>query len=155
MNKAEKGALFFLLLAVGCGKVVTPPVPPPITPPANLRTTLLLFSAGFCKVCKQVLPEIDAGLKDKPNLTTRLWLVAGDPANVHPTEAMALEYGKHYAPSALAMPDAWRWIMFKNMVGSNLEVPAAVVLGEDGNIIKKFLATGFSSIDVVDYVGKR
>jgi len=159
MNKAEKGMLFFLLLAVGCGQTVTPPVV--VVPPVvqNKPTTLILFGAGFCTKCKAYFPLIDGALHKKENLLIKMYLVAGDPSNVQPTQEMADAYAKLYSPNALPIPDLpWRWTNFRNFLPlARLEVPAAVVLNESHEIIKTYTAgeTTFQIEDIISFVGKR
>ena len=163
--------LAFLPLLFACGRYyaggqpVRPPVEP-VTPPAieGKRTTLTVFGAGFCSKCKTQFPELSQSIStmsaaEKKILDVKMYLVAGEPSNVHPTQDLADQYKDAHFTVANSFPDLpWRWANFKiNMPGARLEVPAAVVSDENGQIIKRFPAgeTSFVPAEIFAFIQSR
>ena len=165
--------LTILVLALsGCGRYYAggQPARPPATPtppPTNFvgkRTSLFLFGAGFCTKCKTQFPDINHKLTEMPAhqrglLDLKLYYVAGDPSNVRPTQDLADGYRDSYLSLAVALPDLpWRWFTFRAMLpGVKLDVPAAVVLDEENQVIKRFTAgdTTFVPAEIVSFVESR
>ncbi len=156
---------------VSCGRYYAggQPARPPANPPPTVmvegkRTTLTVFGAGFCTKCKAQFPEINQLLsqlsaKERALLDIKLFYVAGEPSNVRPTQELAESYRDNYFPLAQPEPDLpWRWANFKLMLpGVKLDVPAAVVSDENGQILKRFPAgdTTFVSAEISSFVEAR
>lgn len=156
---------------VGCGRYFAggqparpPATPTPVVMVSGKRTTLTVFGAGFCTKCKKQFPEINEALsrltdKERALLDIRLFFVAGEPSSVRPTQGLAENYRDAYFPLAGAEPDLpWRWANFKVMLpGVKLDVPAAVVSDETGEIVKRFPAgdTTFVAAEIASFVEAR
>lgn len=169
MRKLLVPVLCAVVLATGCGreKVLnrTDPVDPakPSTPvptgPQNV--SLVVFGAGYCEVCKSKFPEVDSLLKQfsadaRGRVAVKLYVTSGAPASVKPTQELADSYKEHYLPGAnSAQPDKWRWTLFKQLIPGKLDVPAAAVLDEKGNVLKTYVAgdTTFVPAEIVAFVG--
>lgn len=64
------------------------PNPPPV---GNGRARLVIFGAVYCTICKVRFPEIQAQLDrltatERDKITVDMYLTAGDPASVRPTD---------------------------------------------------------------------
>lgn len=165
----------FLLLVVlsGCGRYYAggqparPPAPPTPTPTnfvSGKRTGLYVFGAGFCSKCKTQFPDLNRRLGELTSherglLNLKLYYVAGDPSNVRPTQDLADGYRENYLPLAVALPDLpWRWFNFKALLPDvKLDVPAAVVLDENDQVIKRYPAgdTTFVPAEIASFVEAR
>lgn len=113
--------------------------------PGTGRARLVVFGAGYCTVCKVRFPEIQAQLDkmpaaDRERIAVELFVTAGDPASQHPNEEMAAAYLTRVGLKGTAKADPWRWQTFRRLVGTKLEVPAAAVLDESGNVKRVFTA---------------
>jgi len=158
--------VIYLLLAsllASCGGKGGDTDPSPPATQERKPTILILFGAGFCQDCKNQFPEIQQGIaklseKARDHLVVDLFLVAGDPASVKPTQEMAEAYAKAYYPGAIPFADR-DWGMFRNVMpqGEPLRVPAAVVADNSGNILKRWRAgsTTFVPSDIVGFVRGR
>lgn len=145
-----------LLLLIGCAPVSyeekegEEPKPIPTPPPGEVsKVELYLFSAPWCKPCKEMHPEIERTLDVKIPVT--LYVVTGASSNQVPTEASVAEYKKLMPLDFDFVPDPWKWTTFKKYLGTSLAIPGAVVL-VDGVLVKKFQPGTFTAKQVTDYV---
>lgn len=142
-----------LLFLAACGVA-----PSPSTSPGSGSATLVVFGAGYCESCKHRFPELKRHLDAVPGkerLTVRIYLTAGSPPSVRPTQAMADDYRDHYFLGAQSAPDPWRWQNFQRLLpGQRLEVPAAVVLSPSGAVLRTYTAgdTVFVPSDIAHFI---
>lgn len=109
------------------------------------RSRIVVFGAGYCTICKVRFPEIQALLDALPAaqrdaIDVELYVTAGDPASVRPTEEMALAYQARVKMKGTAKADPWRWQNFRRLIGTQLEVPAAAILDGSGRVQRVFTA---------------
>lgn len=126
----------------GCGKTQTQGGP---APKPTGRSQLILFGAGYCTTCKVRFPELATELAALPAaereaIDVKLFVTSGDPASVRPTDELAKAYQQRVHLPGTAQADPWRWKNFRKLVGSNLEVPAAVVVDGSGKVARVFTA---------------
>jgi len=134
-----------LMLSFGCGKNTAPQVAPNPPPVGNGHARLVIFGAGYCTICKVRFPEIQAELNrlnatERGKITVDMYLTAGDPASVRPTDEMAVAYSKQLGVNASSRADMWRWQTFRQLISNKFEVPAAAILDANGNIHRVFTA---------------
>jgi thiol-disulfide isomerase/thioredoxin len=145
---------------------VTPPVPPVTPPPADppgierKATTLVVFGAVFCGACKYQFPKLNEyvgtlSAKAREKLTSKVYVTAGDPSGVRPTQVMAEQYASTYFPLAQGIMDPWRWTTYRQMLPGSMTIPAGVVLDENGAIIKRFPASNFHPNEIVGFIKSR
>lgn len=144
----------FLLVLMGCAPVSHPPQggeePKPLPPIEEIdKVELLLFSAPWCKPCKDMHPQIERELDS--DIPVSLYVVTGWTSSQPPTEAIAADYKKQMPLSFNFLPDPWKWTTYKKYLGTNLSIPAAAVL-VNGEMVKKFPAGSFTAKQVADYM---
>ncbi len=146
------------------GVVPTPPVPPvtppPIEPTERKATTLVVFGAVFCGACKYQFPKLNEyvgtlSAEAREKLTSKVYVTAGDPSGVRPTQVMAEQYASTYFPLAQGIMDPWRWTTYRQMLPGSMTIPAGVVLDENGAIIKRFPANNFHPNEIVGFIKSR
>jgi hypothetical protein len=132
------------LTLFGCGKNTGTQGGDP-GPSGTGRARLVIFGAGYCTICKIRFPEIQQQLDALPaverdRIGVELLVTAGDPASVRPDDQMAVAYQARVGLKGSAKADKWRWQEFRRLIGPKLEVPAAAVLDEKGNVKRVFTA---------------
>ncbi len=141
-----------LFAVASCGKS---PQSGPVVQPTK-KVELVLFSAPWCTKCKDKHPQIQAQIKAAteyaPFIKFKLYVTTGALSNEPPTQALAEEYNANVLHiDGPAFADEWRWKNFRKLVGGTMELPAAALLDEAGNVIKAF-APGETTFLVDDVV---
>jgi len=152
LNKTMKKFLFALLLIAGCGSDQASSPQPSI----GQKTTLALFGAPWCGECKHKLPQVNQLIQNESNefrnaVSIYVYVPTGAGISEKPTQQTADKYKEQLGLSGEAKVDPWMWTNFKKWVGNRLELPAAVVLSEDGRVIRAFKAgnTSFLPEEIV------
>lgn len=112
------------------------------------KTSLLVFSAPWCRACKKGLPELRGQLaKDVGNaadLHTRYYVETGATPYDKPTVKSARDYGDKLGMSGQKfVADAWQWSRYVEYFGKAYALPAAVIISPAGKVTHKFEADSF------------
>lgn len=142
VNWSWRAAVIAGLFALAsCGKATQGGKQDPL-PTKNVE--LVLFSAPWCTKCKDKHPKIQEQIKAAtvyaPHIKFKLFVTTGALSNEPPTQQLAEDYNTndlHIDGPAFA--DEWRWKTFRKLLpGTPMELPAAVLLDDAGNVLKAF-----------------
>lgn len=143
-----------LIGIIGCGGPSKPKAVPQIS---SNTVTVALFGAPWCSNCKtsfpQIQQEINALTPDKQSrVTLFLYVPTGRQAtDDKPTDAGAEEYRQALGLNGKSKADP-KWKVFRRLVGDEQALPAAAILNEQGEVIKKYRGgDGFVSKDIVSF----
>lgn len=164
-------AIFVAIQLTSCGRQnastrspLTDPGPVPTLPPTPPGPTgpklqIYFFGNETCDDCKKVIPETQSIADALPPeqrarlVMTLLVSCAGSPCNVKPTQEIADRYRDQLHLNFKAAADPWRWTWFRKFIPGKLQVPAAAVLDEKGEILRAFPAgsTSFVPSEIVQF----
>lgn len=145
-----------LLLVTHCGKKGNLS-PPDMHSDTNTKSvTLLLWGAFWCPNCSKDIPEIQKRLKNlniEGSYNLILYVPTGYNQLSKPTEEITKEYKEKIAFEGDALPDPWFWVTYKKYFPNHTEqVPAAVLLDENNNVIQLF-PSGATTFVIEDIIG--
>lgn len=137
---------------VGCGVTYDEKIDP-----ISTNVQLVMFSTPWCEPCEILLPQLDGQLKQQTSLAqhlkSQLFIVTGAKSSQPPTPEIAAQYKEKLKLSFETAADPWKWTTYKKYYGATgVRVPGAVVLTEDGTVLKTFPPGQFDAAEVVSYL---
>lgn len=140
----------------------TPPVPPLPPAPGQEKVIVAVFGAPWCSACKSGIPEVQRQLKKLPasklaQIDFRLYVPTGANSGSRPTQAVADQYKQIlHLDLATAYVDPYRWTNYQDWVGSYLAIPAAAILDEKLNVLRRYPpGVGFSPPDIAHFAASQ
>lgn len=129
------------------------PTPGPTDPgPVGPKIWIYFFGNETCDDCKKHIPEAETLANALPEsqrkrlVMTLFVSCAGSPCNVKPTQEIADRYRDQLRLGFGAAADPWRWTVFRKYIPGKMQVPAAAVLTENGELLKAFPAGATSFV---------
>ncbi len=146
----------FIFLLTYCGKINNSQFPKTQSDNNTKSVVLLIWGSFWCPNCSRDIPEIQKRLKSL-NVNGVYNLVLYVPTGYNqlskPSLEIAQEYKNKIAFDGTALPDPWFWTTYKTYFPQYKEqVPAAVLLDENNNVIKLF-PPGATTFVIEDIVG--
>lgn len=126
-------------------------------PPGKVAVSLYLFSAPWCVNCNSELPAINDQLKNLSSvqqaaLSSVAYVVSGDQPSAPPTQQIADEYHQKLNVNFKFVADLPRYQEYRQFFSTGYDIPAAVVLDKNGQVLKKFAPGTYRPEEVSNFV---